>query len=113
MSKTAAKEKPARADYAARFAAESALQEKQYCEAFDLWRSCRRKLCRRSAMCHGDVHACLAAALDRIPQSVQWRARQDVLAGTPANIGGPERAARQCMPRDLCNPGKSAAAAKT
>jgi hypothetical protein len=32
---------------------------------------------------------------------LQWRARQDILDATPRNIGAPERAARQCMPRDL------------
>jgi hypothetical protein len=51
---------------------------------------------------HVPRHAsCLAAALTRIPQHAQWRARQDVLAATPANIGKPERAARQAMPSDL------------
>ena len=103
MSKVATKTKstPADADYAKRFAAEKALQQKRYCDAFDLWRTCRRKLCRRSATCRGDSRACLKAALDRIPQSVQWRARQEVLTGTPANFRRPERAARQCMPREL------------
>jgi hypothetical protein len=32
---------------------------------------------------------------------VQWRVRQDILEATPANIGMPERAARQCMPLDF------------
>jgi hypothetical protein len=39
--------------------------------------------------------------LARVPHPEQWRARQDILAATPRNIGAPERAARQCMPRDL------------
>jgi hypothetical protein len=40
--------------------------------------------------------------LDRVPHALQWRARQDILQTTPRNIAAPERAARQCMPRDLC-----------
>jgi hypothetical protein len=101
MRKVTAKRKLSPADYAARFAAEKALQQRRYCDAFALWKTCRRKQCRRSATCRGKPHACLAAALTRIPQHAQWRARQDVLAATPANIGKPERAARQAMPSDL------------
>jgi hypothetical protein len=101
MRKVTAKTKLSPADYAARFAAEKALQQRHYCDAFALWKTCRRKQCRRSATCRGKPHACLAAALTRIPQHAQWRARQDVLAATPANIGKPERAARQAMPSDL------------
>jgi hypothetical protein len=63
----------------------------------------RPNRCRRNAKCRGDHHACLAAALDRIPQHTQWQARQNVLAATPPNIGKPERAARQFMPRDFYN----------
>jgi hypothetical protein len=36
-----------------------------------------------------------------VPHTVQWQARQMVLAATPANLGAPERAARQCMPREF------------
>jgi hypothetical protein len=36
-----------------------------------------------------------------VPHPQQWRARQDILDSTPPNIGAPERAVRQCMPRDL------------
>jgi hypothetical protein len=101
MSKRAAKEKPAPADYAARFAAEKAAQQRRYCDAFALWRACRRKLCRRGATCRGDPRACLKAALDRVSHAIQWRARQNILDTTPPNIGAPERAARRCMPRDF------------
>jgi hypothetical protein len=44
----------------------------------------------------------LKRALDRVPRDVQFRARQDVIEATPLNFGGPEREARKCMPRDLC-----------
>jgi hypothetical protein len=75
--------------------------QKRYCDAFALWRRCGRKSCRRKGECSGDQNACLKRALDRVPHRVQWRARQDILEATPFNIGRPERAARQCMPRDF------------
>ena len=88
-------------DHAARFAIEKALQRGRYCNAFALWRTCWRKACRRARACCGDANACLKQALPRVPHKVQWRAREDVLAATPRNIGAPERKARQCMPADL------------
>ena len=103
MREGAAKPKLTPPEYAARFAAEKALQVRRYCNAFALWKTCRSKLCRRNARCRGEPHACLAAALDRIPQRAQWQARQDVLAVTPPNVGKPERAARQFVPRDFYN----------
>jgi hypothetical protein len=88
--------------YAQRFAAEKRLQQRRYCDAFELWRACVLKACRRNAACVGDAHRCLKRALDmagpgpsktgvtalsRVPHDVQWQARQDILAATPANIG--------------------------
>jgi hypothetical protein len=89
--------------YAARFETEKALQQKRYCDAFELWRSCHFKRCLHNRRCCGDVNACLAkaVALDRVPHRRQWRARQDILDATPRNIAAPERAARQCMPLDF------------
>jgi hypothetical protein len=88
-------------EYARRLAVEKVLQQRRYCDAFALWRSCQSKACRRQRRCCGDAAGCLRRALDRVPHPEQWRARQDILAATPRNIGAPERAARQCMPRDL------------
>jgi hypothetical protein len=103
MRKTSAAAMAAELRYAARFAAEKALQQKRYCDAFALWRDCERKSCRRSRRCCEDVNACLAkaVALDRVPHRQAWRTRQDILTATPRNIGAPERAARQCMPLDF------------
>jgi hypothetical protein len=56
---------------------------------------------RRQRRCGGEAAGCLRRALDRVPHPKQWQARQDILESTPRNIGAPERAARQCMPRDL------------
>ena len=96
-----AKPKLGAIEYARRLALEKAAQLRRYCDAFALWRTCRRKTCRRQRRCGGQAADCLRRALDRVPHPEQWRARQDILGATPRNIGAPERAARQCMPRDL------------
>ena len=103
MLKAGMKPKPklSAIEYAQRLALEKALQQRRYCDAFALWRSCPRKACRRQRCCGGEAAGCLRRALERVPHPKQWRARQDILAATPRNIGAPERAARQCMPRDL------------
>jgi hypothetical protein len=103
MLKAGMKPKPrlSAIEYARRLAVEKALQQRRYCDAFALWRNCSLKACRRQGRCGGDAAQCLQRALDRVPHPQQWRARQDILASTPRNIGAPERAARQCMPRDL------------
>jgi hypothetical protein len=101
MREPAAKPKLAPAEYAARFAAEKAHQQRRYCDAFALWRGCQRKACRRHRVCRGDASTCLKRALDAVPRQAQWQVRQDILAATPANLGAPERAVRQCMPGDL------------
>ena len=88
-------------EYARRLAVEKALQQRRYCDAFALWQSCPHKACGRQRRCGGEAAQCLRRALDRVPHPEQWRAREDILALTPRNIGAPERAARQCMPRDL------------
>jgi hypothetical protein len=103
MLKAGMKPKPklSATEYARRLAVEKALQQRRYCDAFALWQTCSRKACRRGCRCGGEAAGCLRRALDRVPHPEQWRARQDILALTPRNIGAPERAARQCMPRDL------------
>ena len=89
------------ARYAERFEAEKVLQQRRYCDAFALWRSCGEKACLRDRSCRGDHAGCLRSALEAVPGDLQRRARQDILVATPANIGGPERRARLCMPRDF------------
>jgi len=95
------KGKASPAAYARRFALEKLALQRRYCEAFALWRSCRRPACRRQQSCRGDANACLKRALDRVPHEVQRRARQDIIAAMPRNIGAPEREARLCMPADF------------
>jgi hypothetical protein len=102
MLKAGLKPKPklSAIEYAQRLAVEKALQQRR-CDAFALWQTCPRTVCRRRRRCGGEAADCLRRALDGVPHPAQWRARQDILAATPRNIGAPERAARQCMPRDL------------
>jgi hypothetical protein len=103
VSQAAPKRKPRLnpAEYARRFAREKALQQRRYCDALALWQICHHKSCHRHRACGGDHNACLKRALDRVPHQRQWQARQDILETTPHHIGGPERQARQCMPRDF------------
>ena len=86
--------------HARRLASETERQQRRYCEAFALWKTCRRGACRRLRGCGGDAHACLKRALDSVPQAQQLRARDDILKATPQNIGAPEREARQRLPRE-------------
>jgi hypothetical protein len=101
MRRPSRKPKLTEAQCAARFAAEKARLERHYCDAFAGWRDCRVRRCRRDGACRGDATACLKRALETVPRAVQWQARQDILTATAANIGAPERAARQLMPRDF------------
>ena len=103
MLKAGMKSKPklSAIEYARRLALEKALQQRRYCDAFAVWRTCPHKACGRQRRCCGEAAGCLRRALDRVPHPEQWRARQDILKTTLRNIGAPERAARQCMPRDL------------
>jgi hypothetical protein len=102
MLKAGVKRKPKLppAEFARRFTLERLAQQRRYCEAFALWRSCSNRACRRHRRCSGDATACLKRALVSVPHRVQWLARQRILEATPANIGAPERKARQGMPRD-------------
>jgi hypothetical protein len=86
--------------YAKRLATELAAQQRRYCDAFNLWRSCTRKSCRRLRSCGGDPAVCLARGMDGVPREQQMQARAAILAATPHNISAPEREARQRTPRD-------------
>jgi hypothetical protein len=88
-------------EFAARLAREKTLQQRRYCNAFAMWRTCRDKNCRRQGTCCGDAAACLKRALGCVPHAVQARVRQAILDKSPQNIGTPERKARRCMPLEL------------
>ena len=87
--------------HARRVVAESERQAQRYCEAFELWRRCQDKSCRRRRACNGDVHACLKRAVAQVPHAMQAQARDRILRAMPHNIAAPEREACQRMPRDL------------
>jgi hypothetical protein len=98
MLKAGLKLKPAA--YAKRLATELVAQQRRYCNAFNLWRTCARKSCRRLRSCGGDPAACLARGIDAVSREQQIQVRNTILAATPHNISAPERDARQRMPRD-------------
>ena len=112
MAQARPKRKPklSAVDYAQRFALEMERQQQRYCSALALWQTCRHKACRRHHACRGDAKACLGRALDRVPHRLQWQARDNILKSTPHNLGAPERAARQRMPRDFFEGGDAGTA---
>ncbi len=100
MSKQA-NEQQTSGEYAALFAAEKAAMRRHYCEVFGFWRSCALKRCRRVRSCSGDVEVCLGRRMREIARDMQWQARRQVLAATPADIGPAERNARELLPGAL------------
>jgi hypothetical protein len=87
--------------YAARFNAEKAALQRHYCHAFKFWLACPFKRCRKVRVCSGDADVCLKRREQEIPRDMQWQARQQTLASTPASAGPPERTARQFLPGAL------------
>jgi hypothetical protein len=100
MSKQTAA-KPSAEQYAARFHAEKAVLQRHYCNVFKFWRACPLRRCRRERICGGDANVCLKRREPEIPRDMQWQARQQVLASTPASAGPAERTAREFMPSGL------------
>ncbi len=90
--------------YAERLDAEKTALTLHYCNAFKFWRACPLRLCRKARTCSGDANACLKRREHEVPREDQWRARQQILAATPAHAGPPERTAREFLPRDLPSP---------
>jgi hypothetical protein len=73
--------------YVARFNAEKARLARHYCTIFKFWRGCPRKSCRKMRTCGGDPHVCLKRGEPEVPRDIQWNARQQVIAATPAHAG--------------------------
>jgi len=95
------KPKLSAADFARRYGREATAQQRRYCNAFALWRDCRKKHCRRAQSCLGYVTDCLKRAFRTVPPRRHVQVRQELLAGVPCNIGAPERKARQNLPEDF------------
>jgi hypothetical protein len=89
-------------DYEARYRDEAKRLRRYYCSLFAFWKSCGFKPCRKARACAGDARSCLKQNEAWVAREKQFAARQQVLDATPANIGAPERLARQAMPGGLC-----------
>ncbi len=100
MSKQTAEQQTAE-EYAVRFAAEKATLRRHYCEVFGFWRSCALKRCRKVRTCSGDAELCLRRRAREIARDMQWQARRQILAATPADAGPAERNARELLPGAL------------
>ena len=85
----------------ARFCDEQAKLRRHYCTVFRFWRNCRCKPCKNARACLGDALVCLKRHERTVSRDEQWKARQEVLQ-TTLEKEGPERAARECMPSELC-----------
>jgi hypothetical protein len=88
-------------NYEARYRAEVKALRREYCTLFAFWKSCGFRPCRKARACAGDAHACLKRNEALVSREKQFAARQRLLDATPANIGAPERLARQTMPGGL------------
>jgi hypothetical protein len=100
MNKHAA-EKQTPEDYAARFGAEKAALRRHYCNVFKFWRLCPLRACRKARSCGGDAEVCLKRRVREIPRELQWQARRQILAVTPADAGAAVRTAREFLPGGL------------
>ncbi len=89
-------------EYEARYRDEVKRLRRFYCTLFAFWKSCGFRPCRKAQACAGDAQACLKRNEAFVSREKQFAARQCVLDATPANIGAPERLARQAMPGGLC-----------
>jgi hypothetical protein len=95
------KPKLSAADFARRYGREAAAQQRRYCNAFALSRTCPKKRCRRARSCLGYVTDCLKRAFRIVPPHMHVQVRQELLHGVPRNISAPERKARGNLPADF------------
>jgi len=101
QGRTLSKKAPAKLTserYLARFNTEKAMLARDYCNLFKFWRTCPFKRCRKARRCSGDQNVCLKQRQKEVPREIQWKARQQILASTPASAGPPERTAREFLP---------------
>jgi len=57
-----------------------------YCDAFGLWRRCRKPSCKRHRRCTGEPHACLVGGLPFVPPAEQLKVQKDMIAGGPRRV---------------------------
>jgi len=95
------KPKLSEADFARRYGREAAAQQRRYCNAFALWRTCPKSRCRRARSCLGYVTDCLKRAFAIVHPRRHGQVQRELLHGVPRNISAPERKARQNLPEDF------------
>jgi hypothetical protein len=98
---TRKKPKLSAADFARRYGREAVAQQRRYCNAFALWRSCPKKRCRRAQSCLGYVTDCLKRAFRTVHPRLHEQKRRELFQGVPRNISAAERKARQNLPADF------------
>jgi hypothetical protein len=98
-----AKKKPklSEAEFARRYGREAAAQQRRYCNAFALWRTCPRKRCGRARRCLGYVTDCLKRAFRDVHPRLHGQVQRKLMQGVPRNINAAERKARQNLPEDF------------
>lgn len=81
------------ADFAKAYGREAVAQQRRYCDAFALWRTCPKRRCGRARRCLGYVADCLKRAFRAVPPRLHVQVQQKLLAGVPRNIA--RRSARR------------------
>ena len=89
------------AEFARRYGREAAAQQRRYCNAFALWRTCPKGRCRRARRCLGYVTDCLKRAFRDVHPRLHGQVQRKLMQGVPRNISAPERKARQSLPEDF------------
>ena len=95
------KPKLTEAEFAQAYGRAAAAQQRRYCDAFELWRGCKKKRCRRARRCLGYVCDCLKRAFAAVHPRSHVQVQQQLLRGVPRNISAPERKARQNLPEEF------------
>jgi hypothetical protein len=93
--------KLSQAEFARRYGREAAAQQRRYCNAFALWRTCPKSRCRRTQSCLGYVTDCLKRAFGIVHPRRHGQVQRELLQNVPRNISAPERKARQNLPEDF------------
>lgn len=93
--------KPAPREWQARFNAAAKAAQRDYCNIFAFWTTCRYKPCRRTKRCEGDALACLKRGFDQVPGDVRQQAFARVIAQTPDTADSPTKTARRFSPFDF------------
>ena len=88
-------------DFQKRFDAAAQAAQREYCDIFGFWRSCRLKACRRSKACGGDPQLCLKRGHAQVPDELSHRALARVIAATAADADRPTKLARQMSPQSF------------